>query len=425
MGHRPNVAGRFFAALGNVGVNVHAIAQGATQPQHLLRRGRRGHGARGAHRARGLQPRPHGGERPAAGQGHRGRTPAGASWRRTPCSCASATASRLRLVGLADRERAAFDARRASRVRSRSWPRRLAAWTGRRRCWSSSPACRCRCWWTAPRRTGMERLYAAAFARGASTWWRRTRSRSRCPPRGAGAARRRARALPRLPLRDDGGREPAGHRDAEEPGAHRGPRRAHRGQLLRDAGLPLPRADGGHAAVARRCAPRASSATPSRTRAMTSAAWTWRARRSSSRASWAARWSSRTWRWSRSCRARCWPRRTPSASSRALGDARRAGGRAGGALPRRRAGACATSRSWSVRRRRQRPRLRVGPVAVDAEHPAMRPARRGGAGGLLHRALPRLPPHRPGRGRGRRRHGRRRARRHPAARGERARKTLS
>jgi bifunctional aspartokinase / homoserine dehydrogenase 1 len=30
MGHRPNVAGRFFAALGNVGVNVRAIAQGAS-----------------------------------------------------------------------------------------------------------------------------------------------------------------------------------------------------------------------------------------------------------------------------------------------------------------------------------------------------------------------------------------------------------
>lgn len=30
MGQRPNVAGRFFHALGNVGVNVHAIAQGAT-----------------------------------------------------------------------------------------------------------------------------------------------------------------------------------------------------------------------------------------------------------------------------------------------------------------------------------------------------------------------------------------------------------
>jgi bifunctional aspartokinase / homoserine dehydrogenase 1 len=30
MGHRPNVAGRFFAALGNIGVNVRAIAQGAS-----------------------------------------------------------------------------------------------------------------------------------------------------------------------------------------------------------------------------------------------------------------------------------------------------------------------------------------------------------------------------------------------------------
>ncbi len=30
MGHRPNVAGRFFAALGNVGINVRAIAQGAS-----------------------------------------------------------------------------------------------------------------------------------------------------------------------------------------------------------------------------------------------------------------------------------------------------------------------------------------------------------------------------------------------------------
>jgi aspartokinase/homoserine dehydrogenase 1 len=30
MGHKPNVAGRFFAALGNVGVNVRAIAQGAS-----------------------------------------------------------------------------------------------------------------------------------------------------------------------------------------------------------------------------------------------------------------------------------------------------------------------------------------------------------------------------------------------------------
>ena len=40
MGQWPNVAGRFFGALGNVGINVRAIAQGASSREHRLRGGR-------------------------------------------------------------------------------------------------------------------------------------------------------------------------------------------------------------------------------------------------------------------------------------------------------------------------------------------------------------------------------------------------
>ena len=178
MGQRPNVAGRFFAALGNVGINVLAIAQGASSRSIscVVAAADTAEAVRTVHAAFNLA------ETEVnvllLGRGTVGGRLLG-QLEETRESLRRSQGIATRLFGVVDRHGAHVDPAGIARA---DLPPRSSAPAGSppSSCGSStaSPAGRCRCSWTAPPRTGW-RPSTSRRSGAASTWWRRTRSRWR------------------------------------------------------------------------------------------------------------------------------------------------------------------------------------------------------------------------------------------------------